>query len=87
MGRCLLLAVFLEVLCRATILYELGSSGKHIWVLVESYWLNDICREQVHERLDLMHLLLHHFGYRVDLSETFQQRFSGEFARLNEDTS
>ena len=65
--------MLLEVLVSATVFDELGGSGEHIWVLVERNWLIDICREQVHERLDLVHLLQHQCGHVILDSERFQQ--------------
>ena len=67
----LVAAMFLVVLVSTAIFHKLSSSWQHIWVCLESDWLDNISREKVHERLDFVHLRLHHLWYFVDRCKAF----------------
>lgn len=60
-----LLAMLLKVLVRAAILNKLGCPGEDIRILVEGDRLNHICGQQVHERLNVVHLCVHLFRHSV----------------------
>ena len=72
----LVAAVFLVILVSTAIFHKLGGSWQHIWVRLESDWLDNIGREKVHERLDLVHLRLHHLRHFVDGCKAFQKGIS-----------
>ena len=80
----LVAAVFLVVLVSTAIFHKLSSSGQHIWVCLESDWLDNISREKVHERLDFVHLRLHHLWYFVHRCKAFQKGISADAFSLKQ---
>ena len=80
----LIATVLLVVLVSTAIFHKLGSSWQHIWVSLESDWLDNIGREKMHERLDLVHLRLHHLWYFVDRCKAFQKGISADAFSLKQ---
>ncbi len=66
----LLLSMLLEVLICASIFDELSCTWQYIRISIERDRLNDISGEQVHQGLDIVHLIGHLLRYRVLHAET-----------------